>query len=91
MGNNPTFQCKFAETTYYARESQVTAPRSEEQEESVRSVSVAAAVGGAVHFQSAQEEDGVTSPDESLLRGRLKNSETLHVRVGQWYGRTLVV
>lgn len=54
-------------------------------------MSVAAAVGGAVHFQSAQEEDGVTSPDESLLRGRLKNSETLHVRVGQWYGRTLVV
>lgn len=47
------------------------------REESVKPVSVAAAVGSSVIFLSVQEEDGVTPPDESLLRRRLKNSETL--------------
>lgn len=55
---------------YYARGSQV-ASDGEEQKEPVKLVAVASSV-----FSSVQEDDGVTLPDESLLHGRLRNSET---------------
>ena len=60
---------------YYARESEDSVCSSRELRGSVSPILVAVPVVSA-HFP-LQEDDGVISPDDSLLKGRLRNSETL--------------
>ena len=59
---------------YYNYTRQVYTSKGEEQTRTSKAVSVA--VGG-LSFLSVPEVDGVIQPDESLLCGRLKNSEIL--------------